>query len=75
VYTTESDYKTKTVRNDNGIYKNDDEKLTFKVAKIEGFSLFCNWDQVDEPEHGKIDEDRFHRDKTYLKEILEYQFS
>ena len=29
--------------------------LTFKVAKIEGFSLFCDWQDVDVPGNGGID--------------------
>lgn len=26
----------------------DEELLTFKTLKLEGFSVFCNWDDVDD---------------------------
>ena len=29
--------------------------LTFKTAKINGFSIFCDWEHVDLPENGGID--------------------
>ena len=29
--------------------------LQKKEAKIEGFSLYCDWDQTDDPENGGID--------------------
>ena len=29
--------------------------LTYKVAKLEGFSLFCDWEDVDAIENGGID--------------------
>ena len=36
--------------------KDDDEsKLSFKVAKILGFSFFCDWQDIDQKENGGID--------------------
>jgi len=29
--------------------------LSYKTAAIEGFSLYCDWDQTDAPENGGID--------------------
>jgi len=34
---------------------NDQEKLSFKVARLSGFSIFCDWQDVDKPENGGID--------------------
>jgi hypothetical protein len=33
----------------------DDDKLSFKVAKVEGFSIFCDWKDIDNQKNGGID--------------------
>ena len=32
-----------------------DNLLTFKVATIKGFSIFCDWDNPDAPKNGGVD--------------------
>ena len=32
-----------------------DSLLTFKVANIKGFSIFCDWDKIDAAKNGGID--------------------
>jgi hypothetical protein len=64
--------------------------LTFKVAKIEGLSLFCDWKDVDAPENGGIDLAELQKPgsekkskkatgsagtPTYFQEIIEKEFS
>jgi len=39
--------------------------LTYKVATIEGFSIFCDWNKIDIRQNGGIDIDLL-RDKTLL---------
>jgi hypothetical protein len=60
--------------------------LTYKVAKIEGLSLFCDWKDVDAPENGGIDLAVLQRQaeakrvadtgmSTYFEEIIEREFT
>jgi hypothetical protein len=65
VFTTDNTYKNQIVRIDEGVYKNEVDKLTFKVAKIDGFSFFCNWDQVEKPENGAINLENLESDPTF----------
>ena len=71
VFTTKSDYRTVHVRDDTGVYTNEEDKLTFKVALLKGFSLFCNFEHVDDVEFGAIDERKLGHDKNYLKYVLD----
>jgi hypothetical protein len=48
VYTTDNSYKKRIVRIDEGKYSSEEEKLTFKIAKLNGLGLFCNWIDVEE---------------------------
>ena len=61
--------------------------LTFKVAKIEGFSLFCDWENVDAIENGGIDVTRLREEgsrssekkvkadaSSYFQEIIAKEF-
>lgn len=54
VYTTDKTYEKRIVRIDDGNYKSDEDKLTFKVVKLDGFGLFCNWDDVELFENGAV---------------------
>ena len=31
------------------------KKLSYKTVKIEDFSIFCDWQDIDNPENGSID--------------------
>ena len=88
VFTTDSASKRITQISDQG--KSGRSPLTFKVAKIEGLSLFCDWQDVDAPANGGIDLDRLHKPgpakkakkatgntgpQTYFQEIIEKEFS
>ena len=52
------------------------EPLTYKVARIEGFSLFCDWEGIDSFETGGFDMKRLAAEPDkYYKEILAREFS
>ena len=58
-----------------------DSLLTFKVANIKGFSIFCDWDKIDTAENGGIDlkqleniEDKADKSNCFYR-ILKGEFS
>lgn len=40
--------------------------LKFKVAKIEGFSIFCDWTDVKNPENGGVDLERLKKQDSEI---------
>lgn len=55
VYTTDKTYETRILHVNDGKYKSESDKLTFKVVRISGFSVFCNWEDVDKTANGAVD--------------------
>ena len=59
----------------------DTHLLTYKVAKIEGLSVFCDWQDYFDPRTDFFDLDKLIKtqDKemalTYFKDVLAYEFS
>jgi hypothetical protein len=69
IFTGDSDFKRlNQVIKDEDRYKN---PLTYKVARIEGFSLFCDWENKD----GGFDIQKLKSDPDRVcKEILQHEF-
>ena len=42
------------------------KNLKYKVAKIEGFSLFCDWKDVKNPENGGVDLERLKKQDSEI---------
>ena len=73
IFTGDSDFKRlEQVIKDEDRHKN---PLTYKVARIEGFSLFCDWENQDQNQYGGFDLEKLQSDPVRVcKEILTHEF-
>jgi hypothetical protein len=39
------------------------DKLTYKVIMIDGFSMFCDWEDIDNPEKGAFELEKVHEEE------------
>lgn len=80
IYTTDETYVNRIVKQEQKKVETERDKLTYKVARLDGLSIFCNWRDVDEPENGHFDKDyvetlsKESKDK-FLKNFVDQQFS
>ena len=56
--------------------KKDNKLLTYKVLRMDGISLFCDWGDIDKPECGAVDPKEACQAAggAYLQEVLEREF-
>ena len=78
IFTTDKNYKSvkekkrpDRLKGQKGKY-DDEELLTFKTIKLEGFSLFCNWVNAgDRLSLAKLRKEMSNKDTSYFLEVLE----
>ena len=56
VYNADMDYNKIEMKDQQkkSVSDRDLAKLTYKIAKIDGFSIFCDYEEIDKPENGGI---------------------
>lgn len=79
IFTTDKNYQSvqNRERDNKRLKKNigDEERLTFKTVKLDGFSVFCNWKDVDSRiDLEKLVQQSQQKDTSYIQEVLDAEY-